>query len=570
MEKSRDEKAEEIGDPEENPPTSEIATGTIPACENPGVDPPRDRARFALVGDMQTIRVSLCHSSNVSCDNRGPRPCLLRKHVTPQRMGERSVQSVANVTCNICVFSMWLFFIYILKLRREECNAPWWHERDCNNTLRKTVAETPSTGQYTGPKYQRTLPILANVTLGAAFFVIGAADLVFMEMDLICTVQDHDGNTARLARRNDKALGAVEAKCSQIGRRGESRRHNCDIVVPTREAPYWCLKKARGRTGARGWEKGNKELTAFSWILARLSFMNRRLIFTSSPRSYSANEEKVLLLTSNTNTSYMNHNVLREPGFIFKKICSYMSLKAIRAKVGTFEINLRKSHCPVPAYIFTRSLSDNRPVKLTHASSAGVIYLRIRVFAKDDVNHLHKLWGGGGERGLHLHYGMRGAIKVSEADSWRRLTTAGHAHLHVYLVRCPDDKERCSQCHVGLYRARSLIFPAPFTGRRFDGVNRQAVQLRPDHFIAIRSLEQRVPYSPEESILFVVSYCIVYPPKAITLLITLCAHFALREYVYVDVLGRLDVFSYVLGTASLDHMGFYGTRDRSILTKAVD
>ncbi|KAJ8870992.1 hypothetical protein PR048_027295 [Dryococelus australis] len=45
------------------------------------------------------------------------------------------------------------------------------------------------------------------------------------------------------------------------------------------------------------------------------------------------------------------------------------------------------------------------------------------------------------------------------------LTTAGHTHLHVFLIRCPGDKRRRSQCYVGLYRARCLIFSAPFTGR---------------------------------------------------------------------------------------------------------
>ncbi|KAJ8874820.1 hypothetical protein PR048_022709 [Dryococelus australis] len=34
--------------------------------------------------------------------------------------------------------------------------------------------------------------------------------------------------------------------------------------------------------------------------------------------------------------------------------------------------------------------------------------------------------------------------------------------------------------------------------------------------------------------------------------------FVLREYVYVDALGRLDVMFYYPGSASLDHMGFYG------------
>ncbi|KAJ8866053.1 hypothetical protein PR048_033577 [Dryococelus australis] len=43
---------------------------------------------------------------------------------------------------------------------------------------------------------------------------------------------------------------------------------------------------------------------------------------------------------------------------------------------------------------------------------------------------------------------------------------AGHTHLHVFLVRCPDDKGRSSQCYAGLYRARSLVSSDTFTGRR--------------------------------------------------------------------------------------------------------
>ncbi|KAJ8883420.1 hypothetical protein PR048_015263 [Dryococelus australis] len=47
---------------------------------------------------------------------------------------------------------------------------------------------------------------------------------------------------------------------------------------------------------------------------------------------------------------------------------------------------------------------------------------------------------------------------LSEAGSRRRLTTAGHTHLHVFLVHCPDDKSRRSQCCTGLHRALSNIF----------------------------------------------------------------------------------------------------------------
>ncbi|KAJ8865928.1 hypothetical protein PR048_033451 [Dryococelus australis] len=54
---------------------------------------------------------------------------------------------------------------------------------------------------------------------------------------------------------------------------------------------------------------------------------------------------------------------------------------------------------------------------------------------------------------------------LPEADYRRRLTTARHTHLRIFLVRCPDDKIRSSQCYVGLYRARCLIFSSPVTGR---------------------------------------------------------------------------------------------------------
>ncbi|KAJ8866794.1 hypothetical protein PR048_032655 [Dryococelus australis] len=54
---------------------------------------------------------------------------------------------------------------------------------------------------------------------------------------------------------------------------------------------------------------------------------------------------------------------------------------------------------------------------------------------------------------------------LPEADSRRRLTTVGHTHLHVFLVRCPDDLRYRSQCYVCLYRARCLVFSASFTSR---------------------------------------------------------------------------------------------------------
>ncbi|KAJ8878484.1 hypothetical protein PR048_019062 [Dryococelus australis] len=46
--------------------------------------------------------------------------------------------------------------------------------------------------------------------------------------------------------------------------------------------------------------------------------------------------------------------------------------------------------------------------------------------------------------------------KIPEVNPKGRLTTTGHTHLHVFLVHCPDDKRRRSQCYVGLYRARLL------------------------------------------------------------------------------------------------------------------
>ncbi|KAJ8877906.1 hypothetical protein PR048_022365 [Dryococelus australis] len=54
---------------------------------------------------------------------------------------------------------------------------------------------------------------------------------------------------------------------------------------------------------------------------------------------------------------------------------------------------------------------------------------------------------------------------LPEADSRRWLTTVGPAHLHVFLVRCPDDKIRRPQCYAGLYQAQWLVLSAPFTGQ---------------------------------------------------------------------------------------------------------
>ncbi|KAJ8867735.1 hypothetical protein PR048_031538 [Dryococelus australis] len=66
-----------------------------------------------------------------------------------------------------------------------------------------------------------------------------------------------------------------------------------------------------------------------------------------------------------------------------------------------------------------------------------------------------------------------------EVGSRRRLTTAGHTHLHISLVRCPDDKRRRSQCYVGRYRAqmkdrgpkRTRLY-AENLGRRSNGKRR--------------------------------------------------------------------------------------------------
>ncbi|KAJ8873623.1 hypothetical protein PR048_024441 [Dryococelus australis] len=59
------------------------------------------------------------------------------------------------------------------------------------------------------------------------------------------------------------------------------------------------------------------------------------------------------------------------------------------------------------------------------------------------------------------------------------------------LVRCPDDKRRRSQCYVGLYRGALFNIFDPVIGR-------QAVQLRPDHFITLwlYMLVPRLPCIP--------------------------------------------------------------------------
>ncbi|KAJ8891634.1 hypothetical protein PR048_004162 [Dryococelus australis] len=94
---------------------------------------------------------------------------------------------------------------------------------------------------------------------------------------------------------------------------------------------------------------------------------------------------------------------------------------------------------------------------------------------------------------------------LPEADSKRRLTTAGHTHLHAFLVRCPDDKRRRSQVlrwpisgalfniFGPVYWPVERVFGTVFRevllqsrscpGSLFEGVIRLAVQLRPDNFI---------------------------------------------------------------------------------------
>ncbi|KAJ8875985.1 hypothetical protein PR048_023893 [Dryococelus australis] len=89
---------------------------------------------------------------------------------------------------------------------------------------------------------------------------------------------------------------------------------------------------------------------------------------------------------------------------------------------------------------------------------------------------------------------------LPEAHSRRRLTTAGHTHLHVFLVRFPNDKRSHSQCYLfnisgPVYRpvegVSATVFRKVLLQSRsgpdsmFEGVIKQAVQLRPDHFVAV-------------------------------------------------------------------------------------
>ncbi|KAJ8895949.1 hypothetical protein PR048_001290 [Dryococelus australis] len=95
-------------------------------------------------------------------------------------------------------------------------------------------------------------------------------------------------------------------------------------------------------------------------------------------------------------------------------------------------------------------------------------------------------------------------IMLPEADSKRPLTTAGHTHLHVFLVRCADDKKTpLSVFHWPISGALFNIFGhvhwlvkgvsatifhkvleqfRSCTGSMFEDVIRHVVQLRPNHF----------------------------------------------------------------------------------------
>ncbi|KAJ8895837.1 hypothetical protein PR048_001176 [Dryococelus australis] len=75
---------------------------------------------------------------------------------------------------------------------------------------------------------------------------------------------------------------------------------------------------------------------------------------------------------------------------------------------------------------------------------------------------------------------------LPDADSRRRLTTAGHTHLCTLLVAITRRQRRRAQCYVGLYQARCLTFSAPITGRwreflhlPFDGVHRPPIERVP-------------------------------------------------------------------------------------------
>ncbi|KAJ8891036.1 hypothetical protein PR048_010545 [Dryococelus australis] len=76
-----------------------------------------------------------------------------------------------------------------------------------------------------------------------------------------------------------------------------------------------------------------------------------------------------------------------------------------------------------------------------------------------------------------IHRAFPTLLMLPEADSRRRLTTAGHTHLHVFLVRCPDGKRSRAQGYARLFRARCLEFWAPFTGCRQQPMARDKLLL---------------------------------------------------------------------------------------------
>ncbi|KAJ8867882.1 hypothetical protein PR048_031687 [Dryococelus australis] len=100
---------------------------------------------------------------------------------------------------------------------------------------------------------------------------------------------------------------------------------------------------------------------------------------------------------------------------------------------------------------------------------AGVRFMRSgqhRCSSRPGVcEHVPPLTFKGGMAGQASHMLRFGGLSFKT----RRLTMAGHTHLHVFSFQWPGDERRRSQCYVGLDRGRCLLFSAPFTGQEGRG-----------------------------------------------------------------------------------------------------
>ncbi|KAJ8872668.1 hypothetical protein PR048_026279 [Dryococelus australis] len=163
MEQRRKARAKETGDPRENPSTSDIARGTISTYQNPAVTRPGIKPVSAHIVDARSVARAAARR----------RPAGARQHRGKLR---RLLATPA--------------------LRRDGRHGA--RQPCCRGEQAMTHTHT-GWGISLQPRDVPPPPVLTPA-------VLRAPQVVALQGYLIYTVQRHDGNTARLARRSDEAL----------------------------------------------------------------------------------------------------------------------------------------------------------------------------------------------------------------------------------------------------------------------------------------------------------------------------------------------------------------------------